>query len=279
MARTGGYYYGMPSRKYWKQRSKEILAETFDNAAEVEKYLLDVYRQNLLDFISEYQDIMSEFMDADGTFNKAAFRRKLQYDDTFSDRIYRLENQIEAFTKQMGKQTEQDITNLLITNYRNTLISTGEQVGANISFSLLNDKAIREAVLTPFTADGREFSDRIWSNLSDMNFRLRKELSDGIARGDSIVKTSKRLQEIFGNTAYNTQRLIRTETLATYAKASVAAYKEAGLEYLEILGEAGACDECDKNKNLQLKVIDAEVGVNIPPFHPNCKCCVMPVIK
>lgn len=77
-----------------------------------------------------------------------------------------------------------------------------------------------------------------------MNENLRAELSNSIARGESIQKSVKRFKDIFGNNTYKTARLIRTETLATYARSSIESYKEFGLEELEILAEADACSEC-----------------------------------
>lgn len=72
---------------------------------------------------------------------------------------------------------------------------------------------------------------------------------------------------------------MRTETLAIHNRASLDSYKAVGLEYLEILPEADACEVCQSMAGKMIPVEGAEEGANIPPFHPFCKCCVMPVVN
>lgn len=279
MARRGGYTYGMPSKAYWKQRSKERLAESFARGEEAEEYLVGLYRQNLEQFVRDYKDLVAPYTMPDGSIDGVGLRRQLRTDKQFKGQYRRLTDQIKSFSRAIGAQSEATIAELLKQDYKRTLVASMGDLGATPAFNLLSEEAVRKAVYTPFTADGREFSDRIWSNLADMNRNLRRELSNSIARGDSIDKTTRRLQKIFGNTAYTTQRLVRTETLATYAKASKASYEEAGLEALEIEAEGDACEICAGYDGDIVQISEAEVGVNIPPFHPNCRCCVLPVIK
>ena len=45
-------------------------------------------------------------------------------------------------------------------------------------------------------------------------------------------------------------------------------------QYFRVVCEPGACEECQQKSGSLVKVSDAKVGVNYPPFHPNCKCSI-----
>jgi hypothetical protein len=49
-----------------------------------------------------------------------------------------------------------------------------------------------------------------------------------------------------------------------------------GHKYYTVLSSAGACDICLAHSGAVYPVEDAEISVNYPPFHPNCKCSVKP---
>lgn len=66
--------------------------------------------------------------------------------------------------------------------------------------------------------------------------------------------------------------------MAIHTKASLAAYEASGIDKIEVLAEADACEDCSSFDGLKFSLSAAEVGVNIPPYHPNCKCCVAPVV-
>ncbi len=49
-----------------------------------------------------------------------------------------------------------------------------------------------------------------------------------------------------------------------------------GHKYYVVITNAGACDECLAQSGAVYPVAAANPGVNLPPFHPNCKCGVTP---
>ncbi|MBQ0099695.1 MAG: minor capsid protein [Firmicutes bacterium] len=38
------------------------------------------------------------------------------------------------------------------------------------------------------------------------------------------------------------------------------------------------CDDCGEYDGQQFLLSEMVVGVNAPPFHPNCRDCIVPVI-
>lgn len=277
--RTGGYYYGMKQQPYWKQRAKEQLSESFANADEVEKYTKDRYKQCLMDFCNQYNELLKPFV-KNGKLDSAKLNHAKTYDMKFMARYKRLEDEIDLIAAQLNAEQQAQILQMLKDNYTTNVIDNFEAFGRDThGIAILNTKAVETAVKMPYTTDGREFSDRIWNNLDGMSGKLRKTLSESIAKGESIQKTVRKFKDIFGNTTYNTSRIIRTETMAVYAKASADSYKELGVEKLKSLTEANACDVCKDATDKEIDTDKAEVGLNIPPFHPFCKCCVIPIVK
>lgn len=271
------YHSNMPNKEYWELRAKENLAECFGETAKVERYLKELYKSNLEYFIKEYKELMRPYIIEDEEIDFSKLNKAMTYDKKFQRKFARLNKEIASFAQALNEESQSRLLESLITAFEFNYNTIALQLGYDIA--RLDKKAVEAAVRTPFTKDGREFSERVWENISSMDNELRFCLANSIAKGQSIQKTTKEFVKIFGNTTYNSQRIIRTETMAVYAKSSVESYKQLGIEELEILAERASCKICASWDGTRIAVKDAEVGVNIPPAHPNCKCCVKPVVK
>ena len=53
------------------------------------------------------------------------------------------------------------------------------------------------------------------------------------------------------------------------------------VQYLCIIGgmDEKTCVDCREQESAIIKKEEAQVGVNIPPFHPNCRCAVAPYFE
>lgn len=276
----GGYYHNQPHKSYWTQRSKERLSESFSSSDKVNEYITQQYQQCLIDFCGKYNELVKPYV-KDGVLDVAALQKARVTDVRFAAKYMRLLREIDMLKDTLGKPQQAQILSLLEQVYKDNVIKNFEDLGAQVTkgMEILNKSAIESAIKTPFTSDGREFSDRIWDNLDRMGGKLRATLAESITKGESIQKTTRKFKDIFGNTTYNTERIIRTETIAAYAKASRDSYEALGVEEMQVLTEANACDVCGKAAKKKIKVRGAQVGLDIPPFHPFCKCCVIPIVK
>jgi len=80
-------------------------------------------------------------------------------------------------------------------------------------------------------------------------------------------------RELTNATAYDTARLIKTETMAFYNQALIDTYLEAGVEYVEIVGDAECGGIClDYVDGDPVRLEDAHINIELPPYHPNCAC-------
>ena len=211
-----------------------------------------------------------------GKLDAAAVNAAMANDLNFQAQYNALYNQITAIGEHVRNVDSAEVENALKTIYTDTVDRTMNDFN---SVYKPDPFAVERAVKTPWTKDGREFSGRIWENTEHFQQDLRATLSNSISKGESIQKSVKEFKRIYGNTTYNTERIMRTETLAIHNRASLDSYEKLGLRLLEILPEADACPVCQDWAGKKVPLEDAEEGANIPPFHPFCRCCVMPVIE
>ena len=139
-----------------------------------------------------------------------------------------------------------------------------------------------------WAADGKNFSQRIWKNTEELAATLNEQLVHVVVTGKSPRDLRRLLQERFDVSRSRANMLIRTETARIQTESAAKRYKDAGLEEYIIRGREH--DSCKKNKNSKgvdchklngqrFKYSEMKIGVNCPPFHPNCKCRIEPVMQ
>ena len=101
---------------------------------------------------------------------------------------------------------------------------------------------------------------------------MRLVIIQGIKRGWSIEKMTEVFRTITGTAAYKAARLLRTETMAVYSKVTKEMYLEKGIEYVEIIGDAACGGICLDYVGEAIPLREAELGDDLPPYHPNCAC-------
>jgi hypothetical protein len=60
--------------------------------------------------------------------------------------------------------------------------------------------------------------------------------------------------------------------MAMWAQATKASYLDMGIEYVEILGDAACGSICTEYVGDIIPLKEAELGDDLPPYHPNCAC-------
>lgn len=104
---------------------------------------------------------------------------------------------------------------------------------------------------------------------------------DIISRGaskDELVKTLRKRFDVSFNEA---NRLARTELTFVQNQATRDVYKKAGVKKYEYLStkDNRVSEICAGLSGTQFDIATAQVGINYPPMHVNCRCTTIPVIK
>lgn len=145
-----------------------------------------------------------------------------------------------------------------------------------INFKLLRPEFITTAI--NYNWSGIPFLERIWSNRESLVRSLRQELATGLKNGESIDKMARRINKQFNVKAYESKRLMRTESARIIGEAQEQIYEDSKVVkevmWLATL-ETNTCDECGSLDSKRFRLDDDNKPTN--PLHPNCKCCYVPI--
>jgi len=109
--------------------------------------------------------------------------------------------------------------------------------------------------------------------------KLAFQIREGLLRGETIRELTKRVQEVTDKTKYEAERIARTEATRIFNQAAEDRYKRAGAKYYKYLAamDARCCPRCARNYGKIFKIDDPSAPR--PPCHPQCRCCIAPVIR
>lgn len=126
----------------------------------------------------------------------------------------------------------------------------------------------------PWTADGKTFSQKIWTNQERLINELSREFVVSATRGANIKESAKRLSQRMDVDYKRCLRLLNTEDSFFSNQAVLEAYKNTTSEQYRILAtlDSRTCGVCGSLDLQVFNIKDAKAGINLPPFHPNCRC-------
>ena len=85
--------------------------------------------------------------------------------------------------------------------------------------------------------------------------------------------------KLTGSTAYDTARLLKTETMAMWSIATKSSLLDMGVEYVEIVGDAECGGICLDYVGEAIRLREAEIGDLLPLYHPNCACSFVEYVE
>lgn len=163
-------------------------------------------------------------------------------------------------------------------SYYHTAFEVQKGVGVGYEFAQLPQTKIDRVLATPWAADGKTFSDRVWANQTQLVNELNNTLTLGIIQGKSLHSMSKALAERMGVSQSKAARLVATESAYFASAGQRDSFKKLGVEAYEVVATLDShtsvvCQGLD-GKVIPLK--DFAPGSTAPPFHPNCRCTTVP---
>ena len=155
------------------------------------------------------------------------------------------------------------------------------QQGVNVGWSLmsLDTNRINKIISKPWTSDGLNFSERIWSkHRPALINELHTKLTQSIIRGENPKNLVNDFAKKFNVSKSQAKNLIMTES-AFFASASRKdCFSDLEVEKYEIIATldlrtSNICRELD-GKIFDMK--DYQVGITAPPFHCRCRTTTAP---
>lgn len=249
---------------YWDQREEDRLYNSTLGVAE--KQLAAEYRRVFKKTQSELLTLYNELVNEKG---------EILVSDLFRfNRYYELLNELQQSLYKLGIKEEILYEKIFADYYKENCKIIGNQFHWNFP---LDDDEVKKAINGVWCADGKNWSDRIWSNKTLLQERIREGIVDCVASGASKDQLVKRLMEDFNVGLHQAERIARTELAYIRNKSSLESYERMGESKYEILANQADDESCGSQHQKVFLISEAQVGVNFPPFHPNCKCCIIPV--
>lgn len=242
--------------------------------------------QQLLNFeeLREFKDDLKSFeqlaKSSIGTFNLELENLSTKSRIT---RYQALETQLKAVMENLTGKTEKMIQDtagkVCEDSFYKTLFDADQYRGYHEDFVGLDEDLIREIISQPVA--GATFSQSIWRNQQNLNYRVRQTLTDAMATGRNPYELSKDFAKEFNVGRYEAYRLLYTESAAVHTDAQMRAYKADGVTQYEIVAtlDSKTSKICQEMDGKQFDVDKAQKGKNCPPFHPWCRTTTAPVIE
>lgn len=245
----------MKNSNYWLKRQKKLLDQSIDelNALMVND-LENAFRTIYTDIIDMYSKILGE----DG--------KPLKSHLYAYNRYYKLLKKIQTQLADLGVLEEKYIGDYLTKMYEDNSKLIGEEFSLSTN---IDKERIREICNTDWLGDGKNWSDRIWANQSDLANTLRQEIVSAVATGKSVDNMSKILMDRFNVEYYKAKRICVTELAHVQIQSTVDKYKEAGVKKVKIVAamDDRTCEKCEEWNNTIVDIDKIQYGVNVPPKH------------
>ena len=255
----------MKQKVYWEQRMKDLIK----SENKILKELNRVYKRAYSKLELALSDIYIQMME-DGEVSPANLYKY--------DRYTTLQKALKDLANDMGKAEQMTISSWLEELYKSEFEQYAEFMGDKTFYNVYPQQ-VEAAVKTNWS--GEHFSERIWNNKKLLVQQLDKIILDGIALGVSRKELNKMLLKKFDTVYYCADRIVRTESMFIYNRAHYDYYSKAGIRQYEFLAEIDnrTSVKCKDHNRKVYYLAEAQVGLNYPPLHPNCRSTVIPVIK
>lgn len=181
------------------------------------------------------------------------------------------------FSKQMGTVTGA-MGDIFESGYYHTAYEL--QKGFNIGWDIagLDQSQIEKVLSKPWAVDGKNFSERIWTNKQKLISELHGELTQNIMLGADPQKAIDSLAKKMNTSKQNAGRLIMTEEAYFSSAAQKDCFEDLGVEQYEIVAtlDSHTSDICRSLDGKHFPMKDFQAGVTAPPFHVYCRSTTVP---
>lgn len=256
---------------YWKDRLTASLTRVSNkNIKAIEKQLRSYYTKSMNSVIRDFES----------TYDKLLATMKAEQTPTPAD-LYKLDKywsmqaQLRNKLQSLGDKQAAALSKIFETNFFDVYWSI--KVEGARSFNTVDTSIAQHIINAIWCADGKTWSQRIWENINYLQETLNDGLISCVVTGKKTSELKKILMERFSVSHHQADTLVRTEIAHIQTEAAKQRYEDYGVNKVQFWADPDerTCEHCGK---LHGKVYN--VGEHVPlPLHPNCRCCVVPVIE
>ena len=258
------------SSDYWKARQASAQAKlTSKSVKDTEEQLKKYYNASM-------RRMSGSFL---STYNKVRLAVEKGKEPTPADlykldAYWQLQGQLQRELTRLGDKEAELYRKQFVKQYLDIYNSIALKSGAE--YSTMTTETALQMISQIWCADGKSWSERIWANTSKLQEALNDELIHCVLTGADTKYLRQMLMSEFNVSYARADSIIRTEMAHIQTQAAEQRYKEAGIKQFEVWADEDErrCDTCGKLHQKRFYL-----GEQIPiPAHPNCRCCILPVI-
>ena len=198
-------------------------------------------------------------------------------------RLNELQTNIEYELNKLHVEVEDKVKDILSTTYEDgyykTIYNFDKLFNVSSTFAGVNSKMIEKALNTKYLATN--YTESLYKSKTNLLTILNQEIPRGLTLGQNPRKLSHGIAKRLNTDYNNTVRLVRTEYNKILNEASAEACSELGIPKYKILAtlDSRTSEICRDEDGKLYNYKDKEVGVNFPPFHPNCRTTTIPYFE
>lgn len=181
------------------------------------------------------------------------------------------------FEKQLGITTG-TMMDILESGYYHTAYELQKGFGIGWDIAGLDQAHIEKLLSKPWAVDGKNFSERIWSNKQKLISEVHSELTRNVMLGQDPQKAIDAIAKKMNTSKHNAGRLVMTEEAYFSSAAQKDCFNDLDVEEYEIVAtlDSHTSDICRNMDGKVFPMKDFEPGVTAPPFHVWCRSTAIP---
>lgn len=290
----------MESFEYWRNREHKTIDKIEKNqekflksiSDEYDKALEDIEKEISRNFLKYSKDnllTISELMKKADKFDVVKFNEKVkkyiergEYDNSIDYlMLYNLKirvNRLEFMKSKIEFEVDK-LTDNLKSQYKKqlkkeTIEEYKRQSGILEPHIDYSKNAVAKIVNSSF--HNATFSQRLWGNGESLKSVINTTINRLILQGVHPDKMISELRKLFGVSYYEARRVLITESARVQGDVQLDSIEQAGFKSYIYIAERRACVICGSLNGKVFLVKDKEIGLNMYPMHPNCRCRIAP---
>lgn len=259
------------SRDYWAERDADAQNRITDKGIEKTNAQMRKYYKSAMDrVIRDFEATLDKLnaAAAEGMQPTPADLYKL-------DKYWQMQGQLQRELTALGDRTARIMSRNFTKQYEN--IYNSISLPSTPVYGSIDTAMANQMINKVWCADGKNWSQRVWDNTSRLQQTLNDQLLHCVVTGKTTRELKQLLQQEFGVSYNQAKTIVVTEMAHLQTQAAQDRYKEYGVEEVEVLIEK---DEklCDICADFEGKTFPIHGAMPVPA-HPNCRCCIVPIIK
>ncbi len=181
------------------------------------------------------------------------------------------------FAKQKGI-TSDTMAEVYKSGYYHTAFEIQKGFGIGWDISGIDQNQVEKVLAKPWAVDGKNFSERIWSNKEKLVSEVHNELTRNIITGADPQKAIDSIAKKMNTSKYNAGRLVMTEEAYFSSAVQKDCFDDLGVEEYEVVAtlDSHTSDICRSMDGKHFPMKDYQAGVTAPPFHVFCRSTTCP---